>query len=458
MEVQNKQASIQPAPSRLPRLLLVLLLCLSAYIQLTVAARTELVNPLTADSGRYFSYAYNVQRFGVYSSQVTWDAEHLEGPLQADAIRSPGYPAFLMLISKAEPTQDWAWRIAFAQAVLGVLTVWFSFLLARKIVRTPVAFAVALLTAFSPHLAAITPEILTEPLFTTVLMAATLASVRPMQARQNRWLILAGVLWGLAALVRPTAEFFPPLVLAATLLIPSLRGYRREAAIVMAAFALTLAPWSIRNQVVDLRPTKDNLTVNFLHHGSYPDFMYQGRVETLGFPYRADPDSPRIGQSVSSALHQIRVNFQSDPVTYARWYLLGKPISFLSWNIINGQGDIFTAEPVRSPFLNDRKFALMRDLMHLLHWPLMVLGLLGGLLSWLRPTWLGLSGVPLAGARLLAAILGYSIALHMIGAPFPRYSVPFRPMCYLLAMLPLAALLARALPPAADPGLPASSD
>ena len=130
--------------------------------------------------------------------------------------------------------------------------------------------------------------------------------------------------------------------------------------------------------------------------------------------YRFDPDSVRIGKSVATALDQIRRNFESDPLTYSRWYLIGKPISFLSWNIVNGQGDIFTAEPLRSPFLDDRKFAALRDLMYLLHWPLMVLGLLGGALAWLRPGWLGLTGNALLGARFVAAVLAYAIVLHII--------------------------------------------
>ena len=123
----------KPQASRIPALLAVLVLCLSAYIQFTVASRTVLVNPLTADSGRYFSYAYNVRHEGVYSSQVTWDPGHIEGPLQADAIRSPGYPAFLMLFPNPQPTQQWARAVALAQALLGILSVWLCYLLARKI-------------------------------------------------------------------------------------------------------------------------------------------------------------------------------------------------------------------------------------------------------------------------------------------------------------------------------------
>lgn len=440
--------------ARLHGLLILFVLCLSAYIQLTVATRTVLANPLVADSGRYFSYAYNLENFGVYSSQVTWDPQYDEGALQPDAIRSPAYPAFLLLVARPEPSREWAGKVAVAQALLGVASVFLVYLLARLLLAPLAATGVAMLTALSPHLAAITPEILTEALFTTSLLAATLAAAFAVKSRGTVWLVVAGALWGVASLVRPTTELFPLLVAVATLAVASLRRYFAQTSIFVLSFALTIAPWFIRNQNVDLRPTSESLTVNFLHHGSYPDFMYKNRPETFGFPYRHDPDSPQISRSAASALARIGQNFTSDPATYARWYLVGKPIAFLSWNIVNGQGDIFTAEPTRSPFLEDRKFAILRDAMYALHWPLMVLGLFGGAAAWLRPAWLGLSGSALACARLVSAILGYGIVLHMIGAPFPRYGIPFRPLCYLLAMLPMAAVCGRLLGPIPASGRP----
>lgn len=425
-------------------LLVVLVLCLSAYIQFTMASRSEFSNSFVGDAARYMSYAYNVQRAGIYSDQATlWDPGFDEGKIAPDKIRAPGYPAFLMAVSEAEPTQEWARHIFLWQAPLGVLTVLFTWLLASEVLPGAWALAAAVLTAICPHLATVTAEVMSESLFTAILVAATWALVRGFRLRSLRWSLAAGVLWGLAALTRPTAEFFPPLLAAAILVMPRLRPWKSLAIPMLCAYLLALAPWWVRNQVTELRPAQVDLAVSFLHHGSYPDFKYQGREDTLGMPYRYDPKSAVANASIHGAIENIADNFRSDPLRYAGWYLIGKPISFLSWNIVGGWGDIFTVRPERSPFFEVRSFDLMRIAMRALHAPLMLLAVLATLLALFRPRWSALPQTGQVAAAVIAAVVAYAILLHMVGAPYPRYSIPFRPLLYVLALLPVAALAGR---------------
>lgn len=429
---------------RIFSLVAMLVLCLSAYVQFTVASRSEFANPLVGDAGRYFSYAYNVQRAGIYSQQATlWDPSHDEGALASDNVRSPGYPAFLILLTRVEPTLDWARHVFLWQAMLGVLTVFFTLLLAREVLPDSWALGAAALTAISPHLATITAEILTESLFTCLLVLATWALTKAFRRGSRAWSLAAGALWALAALTRPTAEFLPPLIAAAVFLLPRLRASRPVAVAMLIAFLLVMTPWSVRNHLVNMRPTSENLTVNFLHHGSYPDFMLEAREETLGMPYRFDPKSAVANASIGGAIHNIAANFRRQPLRNLHWYLVGKPTSFLSWNIVGGWGDIFTVRPNRSPFFEQRGFDLMRRVMRILHAPLMVLGLLAGVMAIVRPHRL-LGGGATISAALVGTVLVYAVALHMIGAPYPRYGIPFRPIVYTLALLPLAWLVSRA--------------
>jgi len=60
----------------------------------------------------------------------------------------------------------------------------------------------------------------------------------------------------------------------------------------------------------------------------------------------------------------------------------------------------------------------------------------------------------------VSAIVLYAIAFHMIGAPFPRYGVPFRPLLYMLAILLASTPFRRREPaqlenPSSGPGNPA---
>ena len=47
-----------------------------------------------------------------------------------------------------------------------------------------------------------------------------------------------------------------------------------------------------------------------------------------------------------------------------------------------------------------------------------------------------------SGARVVAALLLYFTILHIIGAPFPRYSVPLRPFQYGMALFGLHYIIA----------------
>jgi 4-amino-4-deoxy-L-arabinose transferase-like glycosyltransferase len=422
-------------PRHLP---IVLLLLFTAGLQLYVSWETVFDQPLRADAGEYFSYAYNLHRSGVYSLHPWW-LEAPPGGVQPDSIRPPGYPLFLLALGAPRAQFDYLLRIELAQGVLAVLSVLLVYVLGRRFLPRGMAFAAAAVTAASPHLSTLATNVLSETLFTFMLLLATYASVLALEARpRKRWPWLwAGAAWGLASLVRPTVELLPPLLAAAAFLLPACKSLRSGAAIGLLGFALALAPWAWRNTHADVQSPSSSLMVKALAHGSYPGFMYQDRPETFGFPYRFDPEAERIARDLPSVLHHIAGRFREEPVRYALWYL-AKPGYFLAWGNIQGW-DIFVVPVTRSPWAQDRLLYGLRLAEQLLHWPLMLLGL-GGAVMLLR------SRVPQErqAAAMVAIVVAYAVGFHIVVAPFPRYGVPFRPLLYLLAMLPLLALVSRA--------------
>jgi 4-amino-4-deoxy-L-arabinose transferase-like glycosyltransferase len=415
-------------------LLLMMILLLSAWIQFSVVERTEVIVPLRADAKVYFSTAYNLVHSGIYSQDVVWEQPGITTLPKADHFVTPGYPLFLALVGDPQPDPHYLHQVVVVQAALGVLSVWLMFLISTRFLTTGGALLAALFTAISPHLAIISVYLLTETLFVFFLFAAVYATIRALESRRASMWILAGLIWGLASLVRPVAEFVPVLILLATLL-PRFRANIRPAALLFAGFLVAQAPWQVRNLSIPAAPDEPSLMVAFLNLGAYPNFMYEGRPDSYGIPYRFDPDKARNERDLSSVLGHISSRFREQPSTYLRWYLIGKPGFFLSWTNIDGQGDVLIYSVARTPYLDDVRFYWLRIISLLLHWPLMLLGFAGALWILVNPDTFRLQPEALHAARVVAGVFVYALVFHMIGAPLPRYGIPFRPLLYPITVL-----------------------
>ena len=132
---------------------------------------------------------------------------------------------------------------------------------------------------------------------------------------------------------------------------------------------------------------------------------------------------------------EIARRFREEPGPHLRWFLVGKPIALWSWNIVQGQGGPFVYEVALSPYYRPGAVAASAYLMRVTHWPLVLLGLAGALLVWLPSASRSLAPATLIGGRAASLLLLYFLLLHMVLAPYPRYSVPLRPTLYGLAML-----------------------
>lgn len=133
---------------------------------------------------------------------------------------------------------------------------------------------------------------------------------------------------------------------------------------------------------------------------------------------------------LAALLAELKRRFLSQPWDYLSWYLIGKPVSLLSWTNIDGIGDIFIYPVQRSPYLTQPAFIGTRLLTLVLHVPLTVSAIVGCVLTLLRPALLGLTERTRVPALLVVVTICYFLVLHTIGAPYPRYGIPLRPLVY----------------------------
>ena len=423
-----------------------LIVLIGFYLRSASWMETRVERPLQKDATDYFFYAYNLRHHHIYSRQPM-ELTNPNAPVAADAYRHPGYPLFLSLLVNGPPTRLIEKKIQFWQMILSTLTVGAAFFLFRCWMPPIGAYFSAFLVALSPHLIVFNSYMLTETLFGFMLVLLGLLICRHAGHPSIGLSIAIGAVTALTTLVRPSLQFFPVIL---ALLLWQVHGRKRGLkffAYICLGFALIVSPWYIRNLVTLKTVSNKTLMINFLHHGMYPDFKYRQLAPTYPVPYKFDPRSPSIRTSIHSVMVEILKRFRQEPGTYLKWYLVGKPLRFWSWDTVQGHGDMYVYHLSKSPFMNRTLFGWIQKMMKAIHAPLVWLSFLGSLIAWISPRLTADDSGQLFMARYVSALWLYFTALHMIGAPFPRYSVPLRPFQYALALYAVHAILVTVIGP-----------
>ena len=414
-------------------LLLGLTIITGFYLRNESGRKTAVIRSFSKDARDYYMYAYNMRHKQTYSRD-TASLSDIEKPVTPDALRSPGYPLFLSIFVDETPNRRTIGTIVFAQMLLSTLTLVVAFYFYRRFLSDHWAIFAVLLTALSPHLIVANSYLLTETLFCLLLIISGWLLSLFVRRPSLGMAAVVGIALGIATLVKPGLQYFP-LVLGAIFIFHY--GKRKGLhlfGVLLIGFVLILSPWFVRNLKNSESISDDKLKINFLHHGMYPEFMFQGLKKTFGFPYRYDPRTKEISKNTESILKEIARRFRHEPVAHLKWYLIRKPVVFWSWNMIQGQGDVFIYQIQKTPYQSNAFFKWTHRLLHWLHWPLVFFCAVGSFVVWLP----GLKKIypedSILVARFVSGLLLYFTAIHIIGAPFPRYSVPLRPFLYGMAI------------------------
>ncbi|MFG5778547.1 glycosyltransferase family 39 protein [Comamonas sp. J-3] len=415
-------------------LILTLTMLLGIFLRIHAAGNTIVDAPLRADAGQYYSYAYNMRFHDTYSRESWKKTNNNDFNPTADALRSPGYPLFLWIFTEKSPTQKGISNIVIAQSILGIFSLLLVFAIAQTLLPGAWPLLPTLLTAISPQLVNTEVYILSESLFGFLLLSAIYTCTQyKVESRNSATLVIAGLLLGLATIVRPTTQYFLPffVVYAALASQKQLKWHHYLA--IASAFILPTAFWTLRNIVTLGIYSDPTLTINTLVHGHYPSMMYNGDLATLGYPYRFDPKIQELSASVHSALAEIWNRIQENPTLYLQWYLLEKPITFLSWSDASAWQGFFTYPVLRSPYLTSEFFIFSYTAMKNTHWTWVILASISVIYFIFHFTKNPIP--PNSTPLLLTFIFIYFLLIHTIGFPIARYNTPILPVIFLLASL-----------------------
>lgn len=172
------------------------------------------------------------------------------------AYRPPGMPFFLAgvyaVVGAPVRSGDWT-TVRVVLAVLSVVTVALVGAVARELAGVKVAIVALFLAALYLPLIVTGDSLMTEALFVPVSLAATLcALISRREVQRYGWIALAGALCGVTALTRGNG-LVVALALAGMVYSATPHGWLRglrAPALLLAVTALTVAPWTVRNALV----------------------------------------------------------------------------------------------------------------------------------------------------------------------------------------------------------------
>jgi hypothetical protein len=193
------------------------------------------------DTVGYLRYVENLSAGHGYTESVA-------SPYIPSGMRTPGLPFIFLGVKIAFGTLIPYVVIQIVMA-LGIIIIAYRIALVST-GSEKLALGAAILSAFEPYSVFINMSLLTETVFSLVYLAAILALMRYVQRRGWAMLGLSSALFGVAALIRPIAEFMPLLIIALVLFIDAPRMWFRGVILATIPFLIVLSPWLIRNYSV----------------------------------------------------------------------------------------------------------------------------------------------------------------------------------------------------------------
>jgi hypothetical protein len=244
--MMSLKAFLLPIPTkRLSIILIGIALAAFAARAAPIVARSDVGRAMepNGDSAAYIGLANGLKR----GCGFTWWAGNHCGAAP-ETNRTPGYPVFLALMPGLRTA-------LIAQALLSSLLCFLVGLFTGTYVGDRAGYCAAGIIAVDLPSIVSSNEIMSETLFTALLVGAVLAELEMLRSPASAaklYCLLASAMLGLALLVRPIAEFVIPLVLLAPMFLEGSSWSRRALLSILVATgpAICGVTWILRNHLI----------------------------------------------------------------------------------------------------------------------------------------------------------------------------------------------------------------
>lgn len=226
--------------------LIFIILVLIARLSILIIAYFHSERTLTNDSISYIEPAHYLLHDRVYT--------------YPSALRTPVYPMFLALVYRIFGEDQF--YVVVIQVILGLLTIYLTYKLNLELFPDQQNLTGIMLLTFGLESILSPFYVMTETLFTCLLVGVALAFLAYHRTMDYWWLIACGVLTGLTILCRPIALYIPGIILF--LLIWQYHHNMKQVvisgAVYMFMISACVVPWIIRNDRVVGVPVVSTIT------------------------------------------------------------------------------------------------------------------------------------------------------------------------------------------------------
>lgn len=412
------------------------------------------LHSVRGDSAKYTSIAFNLKYHDAYSQEES----QLHYTPTSQSNLSIGYPIFLTpfvnedLAKFEDYKTPWENGEAYkdlltVQALLGALTVLLIFIISRQFFGFGWSALPSALTTFNPHLIMLSGCILTETLFIFVMTLGLLTLLLSWKYNKLILIFVASILLSLSFEIR-TIAIGLPLILGIVFLINTNKKNKfwsinkssiAKVCIVILGVITVIVSASIFKQFY----TK-NLETNEETTKTYEEVInLDYKIKNILTPSSYYIEKIKNGKKAYFVKGYTQESFKDQPMAYIKWNLGGKLIEM--WEINSPyQQEIYLFPMIKRPFHNNGPIILkfIYNAMSILHWPLFLL------------TWVGLvlylnrlfrRRLKKHEYYILIPLLTF---IYLIGTIYlttagsvSRYTIPARPVSYILAMIPLILLI-----------------
>ncbi|MDP4091884.1 MAG: glycosyltransferase family 39 protein [Bacillota bacterium] len=293
------------------------------------------------------------------------------------------------------------------QAAFSCLTIYLIFLTAKYLFDLKIALLSSIFVAFYIPGIVTTGYILTETVFTTLLILLLYLSLKFSHHPTYPRFIILGLVWALATMMRPTIGLYPVLLFVYLLIRFRCKPVRLiKYGLVMALpFIIVMSPWWIRNysefgEFIPLSASAGNPMLQ----GTYINYIQTPENVTYYKLGRNAYETNKI--EIDVAKKRMSEGFKNDFTGYLYWYTLGKT-KYL-WS---------------GPFYWQRYFGISYKLVLAYH-SVILLGFAGIFM---------LNRKKLLKLMLPLCIMLYFNIIHCFYMAFDRYAFPLIPILSILA-------------------------